>query len=169
MIIIGIDPGTASTGYGVVKRLKAKTEKNKNGFKFIACGVIRTLPSSPQAERLKKINNDLNKLIKKHKVEALAMESLYFFKNLKTAIPVSQAGGVILLTAAKNKLPIYQFTPLQVKSFVTGFGRSEKQIVQEKIKILLKLKETPKPDDAADALAVALAFCLKRKEGLTKF
>ncbi len=155
MIIIGIDPGTASTGYGVIE------SKNKRDFKCLDYGLIKTLPIFSASERLKKINNDLSKLIKKHRPEIMIVESLYFFKNLKTAIPVSQAKGVILLTAAKNKIPIIEFTPLQAKMTITGYGRSEKPAVQKKIKSLLNLKEIPKPDDAADALAIALTYVLR--------
>jgi crossover junction endodeoxyribonuclease RuvC len=159
MIILGIDPGTASTGYGVIKRHESKIKH----FRCLEYGVIKTEPIFTAPERLMKLNNDLDKLIKKYRPEVLVMESLYFFNNFKTAIPVSQAGGVILLTAAKNKIPVHQFTPLQVKLAVGGFGRAEKEVVQKKIKSLLKLKETPKPDDAADALAIAATFCLYKK------
>ena len=161
MIILGIDPGTASTGWGVIKKLN--DDKKSNSFRCLEYGVIRTLPSVKTPDRLKKLNNDLSKIIKKHQPEVLVIEYLYFFKNLKTIIPVSQASGVILLTAAKNNLPVFGFTPLQVKLAITGFGRAEKEEVQRKIKTLLKMKELPKPDDAADALAIALAFYLKRE------
>jgi crossover junction endodeoxyribonuclease RuvC len=148
MIILGIDPGTATTGFGVVK-----TGKN---LKCLDYGLVQTNPSLSTAERLKKINNELNKLIKKYQPKAMAVESLYFFKNVKTAMPVSQAKGVILLTAAKKNIPVYEFTPLQAKMTVVGYGRAEKKQIQEMIKILLNLKKVPKPDDAADALAVAI-------------
>ena len=161
MIIIGIDPGTASTGYGVIETFHDGGLKNKKSFKCLDYGMIKTLPSVAPSERLKKINNDLSKLIKKHKPEILAVESLYFFRNLKTAIPVSQAKGVILLTAAKNKIPVIEFTPLQAKMAITGYGWAEKPRVQKRIKTLLKLKEIPKPDDAADALAIAVTYVLK--------
>src|SRR3989344_331127 len=160
MIILGIDPGLATIGYGII-------EKNKNGlnkkpvFVCLDYGLIETSSSQEKTQRLKKINNELSKLIKKHKPDVMAMETVYFFKNFKTAIPVSQAGGVILLTAAKNNLPVFSFTPLQVKMAVTGFGRAEKTEVQSKIKKLLGLKELPKADDAADALAVALTYIIK--------
>jgi crossover junction endodeoxyribonuclease RuvC len=153
MIILGIDPGTASTGYGVVK-------KSKN-LKCLDYNVIHTAAHVETGKRLKKINNDLSRLIKKHKPDVLAIEKVYFFKNLKTAIPVSQAKGVILLTAAKNKIPVYELTPLQVKLSVTGNGRADKAEVQSKIKKILKLKQIPKPDDAADALAIAVTYLLK--------
>ena len=157
MIILGIDPGLATIGYGVIK----KNTGRKPALKYVSCGLIETSPTEVRPERLKKINNELSRLIKKHKPNVLVMENLYFFKNLKTAIPVSQAGGVILLTAAKNNLPVFSFTPLQVKMTVTGFGRAEKTEVQSKIKKLLGLKELPKADDAADALAVALTYIIK--------
>lgn len=126
-------------------------------------GVIKTYPDTKAHDRLKTINNELNKIIRRHQPELLAIESLYFFKNYKTVIPVSQASGVILLTAAKNKLSVYNITPPQVKLAVTGFGRAEKKEVQKKIKSILKLKEIPRPDDAADALAVAMAFYIREK------
>lgn len=157
MIIIGIDPGTASTGYGIIKRRKSKI------FNCLDYGLIKTEPALSTPERLKKLNNELIKIISKHRPQALITERLYFFKNLKTAIPVSQAGGVILLTAAKKKIPVYQFTPLQVKMAITGYGWAEKKQVQKKIKTLLKLKDIPKSDDAADALAIALTYFLKER------
>lgn len=150
MIILGIDPGTATTGYGVIKSGRQK--------KLICLdfGCIKTDPSLNPAERLKKINQDLNKLIKKYRPQALAIENVFFFKNLKTALPVSQAKGVILLTAAKKKIPILEFTPLQIKMGLAGYGRAEKKQIQKILKVLLNLKQLPQPDDASDALAVAV-------------
>lgn len=156
MIIIGIDPGTATTGFGVIK----KTKK----IKVIDYGCITTSPDLSSGERLKKINNELNKIIKKHKPKVLAVENVYFFKNLKTAMPVSQAKGVVLLTAAKKKIPVYEFTPLQVKMTVAGYGRAEKKQVQKMIKVLLNMKEAPKADDAADALGIAICYALNSKK-----
>ena len=130
MIILGVDPGTASKGYGIIKSQGLKTKNQK--LKCLTYGVIHTTASSTTPERLKKINNEINGLIKKFQPEILAIETLYFFKNLKTAIPVSQAGGVILFTAAKNKIPTHEFTPLQVKLAITGFDWAEKKIVQKK-------------------------------------
>lgn len=161
MIILGIDPGTATTGYGVVKKISGGKEGVKI-FRCLGCGTIKTLPSFPAGERLKKINNELSKLIKKYRPDVLAVEDIYFFKNLKTAVPVSQAKGVILLTAAKNKIPAFQFSPLEVKMTITKFGRAEKEVLQKKIKKTLNLKELPKEDDAADALAVALTYLIKK-------
>ena len=159
MIILGIDPGLASIGYGIVKHNKGN---KKLPFKCLECGLITTTPKLERPDRLKKINNDLSKLIKTHKPNVMAIESIYFFKNLKTAIPVSQASGVILLTAAKNKIPVFNFTPLQVKMTMTGFGRAEKKEIQKKIKKLLNpKKEQLRTDDVADALAVALTYAIK--------
>lgn len=148
MIILGIDPGLATTGYGVIK--KGKKDK------CLGYGVILTEPCLVLAERLKRINNELNKLIKGYQPEVLAVENIYFFKNLKTAMPVSQAKGVVLLTAAKKKLPVYEFTPLEVKMAITGYGRAEKKQMQKMVRELLGLEEIPRPDDAADALAIAI-------------
>ncbi len=151
MIILGIDPGTATTGYGIIKKTKQK-------LKCLGYGCIKTDPCWTPGERLKKINNELNKLIRQYKPTVLAVENVYFFKNLKTAMPVSQAKGVVLLTAAKKKIPIYEFTPLQIKTAVTGYGKADKKQIKEMIKILLELKNVPSPDDAADALGAAICY-----------
>lgn len=156
MIILGIDPGTATTGYGVIK-------KSKNNLECLDYGCIKTDPKFSAGERLKRINLELSRLIKNYKPGVLAIESVFFFKNLKTAMPVSQAKGVILFTAAKYKVPAREFTPLQIKAALTGYGRAEKQQVQKMITLILKLKEVPKPDDAADALAAAV--CCARQRG----
>lgn len=148
MVIIGIDPGTATTGFAIIN-------KTKRTIRAIEYGCIKTSPNLCSGDRLKKINNELNKLIKKHKPAIMAVESIYFFKNLKTAMPVSQAKGVILLTAAKNKVPAVEITPLQMKMAIAGYGKAEKKQVQKMIQILFGLKEIPKADDAADALGIA--------------
>ncbi len=173
MIIIGIDPGTATTGYGVIEApflkhsLKKQSSRQKNNllkktkdFSCLNYGLIKTSPSSQAADRLNKLNRELNKLINKYRPEILAVESVYFFKNLKTAIPVSQAKGVILLTAAKKKIPVFEFTPLQMKMTITGYGRAEKKQVQQMLKIILRLDKIPSPDDAADALGIAVCCAL---------
>jgi crossover junction endodeoxyribonuclease RuvC len=155
MIILGIDPGTATTGYGIIE---SKIPKNKKE-RVLACigyGVIKTSPKTEMADRLMQISSALIKLLEKYEPQAVIIETLYFFKNLKTALPVSQARGVILLEAAKKRVPIYEFTPLQIKTSVCGYGRAEKLQVQKMVQLLLKLKELPKPDDAADALAAAI-------------
>ncbi|MCK4454319.1 crossover junction endodeoxyribonuclease RuvC [Candidatus Parcubacteria bacterium] len=159
MIIIGIDPGTATTGYGIIKAKNLK-RKAKNNLKCLGYGCIKTSPEFSDGERLKKINQELNKIIRKYKPKVLAVENVYFFKNLKTAMPVSQAKGVILFTASRKKIPIYEFTPPQVKMAITGYGRAEKKEIQKTIKSILNLKEIPKSDDAADALAIAVCYTI---------
>ena len=151
MIILGIDPGTATTGFGVIKETKEK-------ITFIACGCIKTSPDDLPEIRLNQIFNQINKLIKEYKPNVLAIEKLFFFKNAKTLIPVSQSKGVVLLAAAKKRIPIYEFTPLQVKMNIVGYGRADKKQVQEMVKVLLKLKDIPRPDDAADALGLAISY-----------
>lgn len=178
MIILGIDPGTATTGYGLIDYPPEKNQKRSIGKrplkavpKCLAYGVIRTEPNLPQPKRLQKIYLGISGLIREWKPKLLAIENIYFFKNLKTAIPVSQAKGVILLAAAQKKVPTLELTPLQVKTAITGYGRSEKRQMQAMVKLLLKLQEIPRPDDAADALGVALCsiYCLGRKNLDTQF
>lgn len=149
MIIMGIDPGTAATGYGLIKKLPDK-------LKIIDYGCIKTEVEFSTAERLKRIDQQLTKLIKKHKPKRIAVEDIFFFKNLKTAVKVSQARGVILASAAQTKAQVVEYTPLQIKQAVTGYGRADKKQVQQMVKVLLNLKEIPQPDDAADALAAAI-------------
>lgn len=155
MIIMGIDPGVAKLGYAFIE-----IKKRGGKLKTIDYGCIITDPNLSVGDRLKKINNDLNKIIKKYKPTALAVENVYFFKNLKTALPVSQAKGVILLTAAKKGIPVYEFTPLQIKMAIVGYGRAEKKQIQKMVKVLLDLKEIPHSDDAADALGAAICCAL---------
>ncbi len=149
MIILGIDPGFARTGYGLI-------EVNGNSFKMIDYGVIETESGLEFNLRLKKISEDLNELIKKYKPLAVSVEKIFFCKNTKTAIDVSHARGVVILTASENNLKIFEFTPPEVKRAITGYGKAEKQQMQKMVQILLKLKEIPWPDDAADALALAI-------------
>ncbi|PIV10236.1 MAG: crossover junction endodeoxyribonuclease RuvC [Candidatus Portnoybacteria bacterium CG03_land_8_20_14_0_80_41_10] len=149
MVIMGIDPGTAITGYGVI-------DKQSNELITLDYGCIRTEARFSTAERLGQIDRQLVKLIKKYKPDQIAVEDIFFFKNLKTVIKVSQARGVVLARAARLKTPVFEYTPLQVKQAVTSYGRAEKKQVQEMVKLLLNLKEIPEPDDAADALAVAI-------------
>lgn len=149
MIIIGVDPGTAITGYGVI-------ESKGNKIKAIKYGCIATDKQSSTAERLGILYKELTKIIKKYKPKKIAVEDIFFFKNLKTAIKVSQARGVILAAAARIKIPIEEYTPLQIKQAVSGYGRADKKQIQKMVKVLLNLKEIPKPDDAADGLAAAI-------------
>ncbi len=151
MIILGIDPGTATTGYGIIT-----SEKRKNDFRILDFGVISTKKNLTDAERLSILAKDLEKLIKKYKPEAAGVEKLFFTTNQKTVMTVSQARGVVLLICQKHKLPIFEYTPLQVKSFICGYGKAEKKQVQYVVQKTFNLKSPPKPDDAADALAIAL-------------
>jgi len=148
MIILGIDPGTAIIGYGLIKKDRE--------ISLLDYGCITTSKELTSAERLKELHTKLEKIIKKHKPDIAAVEDIFFFKNLKTVIKVSQARGVILLAAAQQKIPVFEYTPLQIKQAITTYGRAEKIQVQKMVKLLLNLKEIPKPDDAADALAVAI-------------
>lgn len=157
MIILGIDPGTATTGYGVI-------EKQPTGqWKAVDFGVITTEKSQSDAERLHTLMHDITELLHHYKPHAAGVEKLFFEKNAKTAITVAQARGAVLLTLQTNKVPIYEFTPLQVKSTLTGFGKADKKQMQFMVKHTFKLRTIPKPDDAADALAIALCCALHAK------
>ncbi len=163
MIIVGIDPGLATIGYGVIQTpLRSRTlpfshSRIKGKIKCLEYGVITTKALLEKEKRLSIINTQTAKLLKKYSPHYLALETLYFFKNMKTALPVSEARGVILLTAARKKIKIEEYTPLQVKMKICGRGRAEKKEVQAMMKKMLKLKEIPRPDDASDALAIAIA------------
>lgn len=149
MVILGIDPGYALIGYGVVMY-------DSGRFKTVNFGAITTSPNLSFPQRLEVIYRDINQLINEFKPDALSIEKLYFNTNTTTAIDVAQARGTILLAAQMNCVPIFEYTPLQVKSAVTGFGRAEKHQVMEMTKSLLGLSKVPKPDDTADALALAI-------------
>lgn len=151
MVILGIDPGTATTGYGIIKSTAKSGEFTLEDF-----GVIETNKKNTDAERLQALAEDLEELIKKHKPQAMGVERLFFTTNQKTVMSVSQARGAILLIAQRNQVPILEFTPLQVKNFICGYGKAEKKQVQYIVQKTFKLRSIPKPDDAADALAIAL-------------
>ncbi|MFC1598428.1 crossover junction endodeoxyribonuclease RuvC [Patescibacteria group bacterium] len=158
--VLGVDPGLATTGYAFVKETKPE-------FTVLEYGTISTPAKMDFSERLKNIHQDLDLLIKKLKPDVIVVENIYFAKNAKTALQVGQARGVILLTAILHKLPLYEFTPLQVKLAVCGYGQADKCQVQKMVKNILKLKEIPKPDDAADAIAIALTY-LQSKNYINK-
>lgn len=149
LIILGIDPGVATTGYGLIK-------KEGSSVSLITCGVIKTAPELPFPERLEIIHEKLTGIIKAYKPGLLAVEELFFFKNVKTVMTVGQVRGVIILTAILNHLPIQEYTPLEVKQATTGYGRADKNQVQSMVKLILRMASVPKPDDAADALACAI-------------
>lgn len=165
MIILGIDPGTATTGYGVLKTTGSQKGLKTIRVSCLAYGLIETTPDNPFPQRLEKISRELDALIKKYRPGLMAIESVFFFRNQKTLIPVSRASGVIILGAAKRKIPVIEFTPIQVKAQVANYGRAEKEEVQRKIVEILGLKSVPRPDDVADALGVALCgvFSLSQK------
>ena len=156
MIIIGIDPGYAIVGIGVV-------EYKGNKFRPIEYTAITTPAGMNTIDRLKKIYDEMAMLIDKHKPDAMAIEELFFNSNQKTAINVAQARGVILIAAANKGVPVREYTPLQVKQSVTGYGRADKKQIQEMVKLILHLNVIPKPDDAADALALAICHAHSNK------
>ncbi len=149
MRIIGIDPGFAITGYGIVDFIN-------NNFKVVDFGDISTSPKESLDLRLLKLSERLEEVILKFKPDRMAVEELFFSKNVKTAITVGHGRGVAILSAARNYMPVFEYTPLQVKQAVTGYGRADKAQIQQMVKILLNLEKIPKPDDVADALAVAI-------------
>ncbi|MBQ7203454.1 MAG: crossover junction endodeoxyribonuclease RuvC [Eubacterium sp.] len=149
MVILGIDPGYAIVGWGVVEYAYGK-------FNVLGYGAITTEANTPFPERLQIIYNDMCYLFEKYKPEAMSMEKLFYNSNQKTVIDVAQARGVITLAAQMYGKDIYEYTPLQVKQSVTGYGRAEKKQVQEMTRSILSLPEVPKPDDTADALAMAI-------------
>lgn len=149
MIILGIDPGFAITGYGIVKY-----EGNK--FSAIDYGAVLTKTSTPFAQRLLQIDNELTEIINKYRPDAVSVEELFFNKNIKTAITAAHGRGIALAAAARAGVAVFEYTPLQVKQAVVGYGRAEKAQVQQMVKAILNLPAIPKPDDTADALAIAI-------------
>lgn len=149
MIILGIDPGYARAGWGVISA-------EKNQVNFIDTGCLETPKNMMHAERLQNLSLALDKIIDKYHPKILAIEELFFFKNLKTAIKVAESRGIILAKAFEHHLTIYEFTPLQIKQAITGYGRADKNQIQQMVKIILKQSKIIKPDDAADAIAVAI-------------
>ena len=150
MRIIGIDPGYAIVGFGVL-------DYDGRRFSVVNFGAITTSSEAPFVERLRTIHDDMRDILELYKPDALSIEKLFFNTNHTTGIDVAQARGVILLSAAESAVPVYEYTPLQVKSSVVGYGRAEKNQVQEMVRSILNLKEVPKPDDTADALALAIS------------
>lgn len=149
MIILGIDPGYAIVGWGII-------DYTSNHFSVIDYGAVTTEAKTPFNERLESVYDGVEGIIKRYKPSALAIEKLFYNTNAKTVIDVAQARGVINLAAVKNGVPIFEYTPLQVKQSVVGYGRAEKKQVQEMTRVILKLEKIPKPDDTADALAMAI-------------
>ncbi|MDD4443905.1 MAG: crossover junction endodeoxyribonuclease RuvC [Patescibacteria group bacterium] len=148
-IILGIDPGIADTGYGVIENTSGK-------LKCLAYGSIKTKAHETLSSRLLILNQELEKIILKYRPQRVAIEKLFFNKNVKTALIVGQARGVVMLTISKHNLPICEYTPSQIKQAVSSYGQADKKQVQKMVKLILNLEEIPRPDDAADALAAAI-------------
>jgi crossover junction endodeoxyribonuclease RuvC len=153
MRIIGIDPGTGILGFGII-------EYSRGNAQLIDAGVIRTPPKEDDAIRLQTIFDELTSIIKDTNPGIMSVEKLFFAQNVTTAMTVAQARGVVLLAGKQAKLDIFEYTPLQIKQAMTGYGRAEKKQIQEMVRVILKLQEVPKPDDCADALAAAITHSM---------
>jgi crossover junction endodeoxyribonuclease RuvC len=149
LIVLGVDPGTAATGYGVVVR-------RDGGAVLMECGVIRTTASAPLPERLRQIHEALGDVLDRHRPEIMAVEDIFFGKNVRTTVLLGHTRGAVLLAAALRDLPVVDYSPAEVKNAIVGTGRATKEQVQFMVKKLLRLKEVPSPSDAADGVAVAL-------------
>ncbi len=149
MLVLGIDPGTAITGYGVV-------HEQDDVLSLVTCGVVTTPSSEPLPGRLQSIYRGLSEVIHRWQPKEAAVEELFFSRNVRTALSVGQARGVALLALVDAGLPIYEYKPLEIKQAVAGYGGADKQQVQEMVRMLLNLDQVPQPDDAADAVAVAV-------------
>lgn len=153
MIVIGVDPGAATTGYGVVARA------GDGAVSLVECGVIRTLPTSPLAQRLREIHDGLGEVLTRHAVDAMAVEGVFYARNARTTVILGHARGAILLAASLRELPVFEYSPAAVKNAVAGTGRATKEQVQFMVQRLLRLRAAPSPSDAADGVAVALCHC----------
>jgi len=156
MRILGIDPGTGILGFGIIDEIKGQT-------KLVDAGVIRTPARHSESERLYTIFNELEQIISETKPQIMSVEKLFFSQNVTTAMSVSQARGVVLLLGRQYNLELFEYTPLQIKQALTGYGRADKKQMQEMVRIVLGLVKVPKPDDAADALAAAICCVMSRK------
>lgn len=150
MRILGIDPGTGILGFGIIDSGKF------NKSKLVDAGVIKTPVNQPDSERLFTIYSELEEIITECKPDVMSVEKLFFAQNVTTAMSVSQARGVVLLLGKMHNMQLYEYTPLQIKQALTGYGRADKQQIQEMVRVILGLKTVPKPDDCADALAAAI-------------
>lgn len=156
MRILGIDPGTGILGFGVIDI----NESGYQSYTMVDAGVVRTPPHTPHDERLEDIYNSLTEIIEATKPDACSVERLFFTNNVTTAMSVAEARGVALLVARQHKVPIFEYTPPQIKQTLTGYGKADKKQMQEMVRVQLGLKEVPKPDDCADALAAAITHAL---------
>ena len=162
MRVIGIDPGTGILGFGVVNFQAHKKPQ------VIDVGVVATPAHTKLKERLLDIYNSLNEIIETTHPDVMSIEKLFFARNITTAISVAEARGVVILVAALHNLPVFEYTPLQIKQTLTGYGRADKKQVQQMVKLHLNMQEVVKPDDAADALAAAITHSLMTRAGLTQ-
>ena len=153
MRIIGIDPGTGILGFGVI-------EVTRTATRLVTAGVVRTPAHTPLDERLEEIYDGLTEIVAETKPDCMSIEKLFFARNVTTAMSVSHARGVAMLAGRKAKLPIHEYTPLQIKQTLTGYGKADKKQMQEMVRIHLNLHDIPKPDDAADALAAAITHSM---------
>lgn len=154
MRILGIDPGTGILGFGVIDI------NGKNKATLVDAGVIRTPVNQADSDRLKTIYDELHEIITELKPEVMAVEKLFFAQNVTTAMSVAQARGVVLLCGKQHGLELFEYTPLQIKQAMTGYGRADKKQIQEMVRVVLGLTEVPKPDDCADALAAAICHSM---------
>ena len=155
MRILGIDPGTGICGFGVID--------SRPRPKLVDCGVISTPPRTPLPDRLLDIYNSLHEIIKTNNPDCVSIEKLFFMQNITTGISVAEARGIVLLVAKQNKLPIFEYSPNEIKKAISGYGHADKKQMQEMVRLHMNLKKTPKPDDAADALAAAITHSLISK------
>ncbi|MCL4390566.1 MAG: crossover junction endodeoxyribonuclease RuvC [Patescibacteria group bacterium] len=160
MLILGIDPGTARLGYGLIE-VKSQKSKVKNNVKFVDAGCLETVLETAMPERLLYLQTEIGKILAKRKPDVLAIERLFFGINAKTAIAVGQARGVVLAESARYHVPVFEYQGLSVKFALTGFGRAKKKEIQESVRKYLGMKKIIKPDDAADGLAIAITHYIK--------
>lgn len=153
MIVLGVDPGAGTTGYGVVSR------RGDGAVSLVECGVIRTQAADPLAYRLRQIYEGLTEVLSRHQAEVMAVESIFYAKNVRTTVVLGQARGAILLAGSMHDLQVFEYSPAEVKSAIVGTGRASKEQVQFMVQQLLRLRTQPRPADAADAVAVALCHC----------
>lgn len=156
-LVLGIDPGTATTGFGLVR------ERTDGGLEMVAFGIISTSKEEAAHLRLVQLYDEMKKLIKRHKPDSVGVEKLFFQRNISTAIAVGQARGVVMLAIAQAGLDVAEYTPNEVKQAVAGYGSADKRQVQEMVRVLLSMPSIPKPDDAADALAIAITHIHTRR------
>ncbi len=154
MRILGIDPGTGILGFGLIDT------DARGQVALVDAGVIRTPVKQADSDRLNTIYDELHEIISEHKPEVMSVEKLFFARNVTTAMSVAQARGVVLLCGKQHKLSLFEYTPMQIKQAITGYGKADKKQMQEMVRIILKLEEVPKPDDAADALAAAICHSM---------